>query len=34
LVAKLTPGAARRLRLEPGLQVFAIVKAHALRRIG
>jgi len=34
LVAKLTPEAAQRLRLEPGLPVFAIIKAQALRRIG
>jgi len=34
LVAKLTPGAARRLRLGPGREVFAVIKAHALRRIG
>ncbi|MCS5638158.1 MAG: molybdenum ABC transporter ATP-binding protein [Myxococcota bacterium] len=34
LVAKLTPGAAQRLHLGPGREVFAIIKAHALRRIG
>ena len=34
LVAKVTPGAARRLELVPGRAVYAIIKAHALRRIG
>ena len=33
LVAKLTPGAVRRLDLAPGREVYAIIKAHALRRI-
>jgi molybdate transport system ATP-binding protein len=33
LVAKLTAGAVQRLALEPGQVVFAIVKAHALKRL-
>ncbi len=33
LVAKLTRGAVQRLGLAPGQAVFAIVKAHALRRV-
>ena len=33
LVAKVTPGAAQRLDLAPGREVYAILKAHALRRI-
>jgi len=34
LVAKVTPSAAERLDLSPGREVYAIIKAHALRRIG
>ncbi|MDG2335770.1 MAG: molybdenum ABC transporter ATP-binding protein [Myxococcota bacterium] len=33
LVAKLTPGALHRLGLSPGTQVYAIIKAQALRRV-
>ena len=33
LVAKLTPSAVERLDLIPGREVYAIIKAHALRRI-
>jgi molybdate transport system ATP-binding protein len=34
LVAKLTPGAVAALGLAPGVRLHAIVKAHAIRRIG